>query len=58
MLRSDQIRSFLSDRVAVFTKTVGMSASDWPVSHFVKTSQTIDLNFASFLSVEELPLAD
>lgn len=31
----------------MFTQTVGMTASDWPVSHVVKTSQTIDLNLAS-----------
>ena len=26
---------------------VGMTASDWPISHVVKKSQTIDLNLAS-----------
>lgn len=31
----------------MFTQTVGMTASDWPISHVVKTSQTIDLNLAS-----------
>ena len=30
----------------MFTQTVGMTASDWPISHVVKTSQTIDLNLA------------
>ena len=34
----------LSDRV---TQAVGMTASDWPVSRVVKTSQTNDLNLAS-----------
>ena len=29
--------------VAMFTQTMGMTASDWPVFHVVKTSQTIDL---------------
>ena len=37
---------YLSDHVAMFTQAV----SDWPVSHVVKTSQTIDLNLASLLS--------
>lgn len=37
------INWYLSDRVAMFTQTVGMTASDWPVFHVVKTSQTIDL---------------
>ena len=27
---------YLSDRVAMFTQTVGMTASDWPVFHVVK----------------------
>ena len=40
----------LSHRVAMFTQAVGMTASDWPVSHVVKPSQTIDLNLASLLS--------
>ena len=26
---------------------VGMTASDWPISHVVKKSQTIDLNLTS-----------
>ena len=29
--------------VAMFTQTMGMTASDWPVFHVVKKSQTIDL---------------
>ena len=36
-----QSSSFLSDRVAMFTQTVGMTASDWPVSRVVKRSQTV-----------------
>ena len=33
------------------TQAVGMTASDWPVSHVVKRSQTIDPNPASLLSI-------
>ena len=32
---------FLSDRVAMSTQAVGMTASDWSVSDVVKTRQTI-----------------
>ena len=31
----------------MFAQAVGMTTSYWPVSHVVKTSQTIDLNVAS-----------
>ena len=34
----------------MFTQAVGMTSSDWPVSHVVKRSRTIDLNLASLLS--------
>ena len=36
---------FLSDRAAMFTQAVGMTASDWSVSDIVKTRQTIILIF-------------
>ena len=41
----------------MFTQAVGMTASDWPVSHVVKRSQIIDLNLASLLSLQKLPKA-
>ena len=52
--------SFLSDRVAMFTQTVGMTASDWPVSRVVKRSQTIEilLFFNFYYLLQKLPLAD
>ena len=39
------------------TQAVGMTASDWPVSHVVKRSQTIDLNLASLLSFTEIAVS-
>ena len=43
---------FISDRSCCNeTQAVGMTASDWPVSHVVKRSQTIDPNPASLLSI-------
>ena len=33
----------------MFTQTVGMTASDWPVSHVVKRSQTIKFLLLCYL---------
>ena len=33
----------------MFTQTVGMTASDWPVSRVVKRSQTIKILFLCYL---------
>ena len=43
----------------MFTQTVGMTASDWPVSRFVKRSQTIQilLLFHLLLSVTEIAVS-
>ena len=48
-----------SDRVAMFTQTVGMTASDWPVSCVVKRSQTIEilLLFYLLLSFTEITVS-
>ena len=39
------------------TQAVGMTASDWPVSHVVKRSHTIDPNLASLLSFTEIAVS-
>ena len=38
----------------MFTQAVGMTASDWPVSHVVKRSQTIDPNLALLSFITEI----
>ena len=40
----------------MFTQAVGMTASDWPVSHVVKRSQTINPNLPSLLSFTEIAI--
>ena len=46
-----------SDRVAMFTQAVGMTASDWPFLVLSKGSQTIDPNLASLLSFAEIAIS-
>ena len=41
----------------MFPQAVGMTASDWPVSHVVKKSQPIHLNVASLLSFTEIAVS-
>ena len=41
----------------MFTQTVGMTASDWPVSRVVKRSQAIDPNLASLVSSTEIAIS-
>ena len=38
----------------MFTQAVGMTVSDWPVSHVVKRSQTIDPNLALLSFITEI----
>ena len=41
----------------MFTQAVGMTASDWPVPHVVKRSQTIEILLLFYL-LQKLPLVD
>ena len=50
------ISSFLSDCVAMFRQAMGMTTSNWPVSH-VKIIQTIDQNLVSLLSFTEIAIS-
>ena len=48
-LISALLSRFLSDRVAMFTQAMGMTASDWSASDVVKTRQNNHLNLASLI---------
>ena len=50
----------MSDCVAMFTQTMEMTASDWPVSRVVKRSQTIEilLFFYLLLSFTEIAISE